>query len=141
MPEVREDIPPTDARLFESRPRGAALERMMAEAERRRFEALEHAQRLARPGVVAASPRQIFVKPSRPNRRVPMERGGFYPQEGMQVSVNDIWAIRRIRDGSLVVTEAAPPAPAPQPGEEGYRGPSEEPQEEVVEEPAEGSSE
>jgi hypothetical protein len=120
VPQVGRRIdqkPPTDIQLNNlprAAPNRADLERQINAAERRRWTAIELRQEAMRaaPAPLAEGEEvplvTMWVKPADPLIMVPDGMGGQYPEDGVEVGVEDIWANRRIRDGSMVTFQPPP---------------------------------
>lgn len=90
-------------------PSGDDVQNKTNENVRRRGEAIQARLLEQNPHMRDAGPRMIFVRPARPGQRVSSgSPGSFYPDEGQLVPANDLWANRRLRDGSLVQAEPPP---------------------------------
>lgn len=107
-----------DPRVDTTTLKGHDLQQEAALQERRSFET--RSAEIQKSGLVREVQMQT-LRLARPGSRVPDGFGGVYPDGEFQMPAGNLYAARRIRDGSLVsVTDAnriAPPAPvtAPEP--------------------------
>jgi len=91
-----EEVDPTDANISYG-PIGANLERLNAKAKQRRSDSQQSIL------LTQLIPKEIFVRPSPPNRIILDRDGLVFPSGGRYVDASDVYFQRRIRDGSLVV--------------------------------------